>query len=88
MRNVFFPNKQAEYMTVARLREIGMVDAVVERDWTFGMAKSKLELPAEESKEAENPKQSAEQKEAPVTVKIDLLEVKAHTISLKLRVLF
>jgi hypothetical protein len=82
MRNDFFPKKMAEYMTVAQLREIGMLNAVVERDSTFGTAQRKLELPAQE------PKQAAKQKDRPITVKIDLLEVRGTLPSLESRMLF
>jgi hypothetical protein len=79
MRNDFFPNKTAEYMTTAQLREIGMLEAVVERQSTFGIAKRKLELPVEE------PDLPATQKNRQITVKIDLLEARGNLTLLRLR---
>lgn len=34
MRNTWFPNRMAEYMTLAKLKELG--DVVIERDPTYG----------------------------------------------------
>lgn len=41
MRNVWFPKKQAEYMTASRFRELGLTRSDIgERDPTFGTAAS------------------------------------------------
>lgn len=52
MRNTWFPSKMAEYMTLAKLKELG--DVVIERDTTFGGVQER-EL-ARQRKEAEQEK--------------------------------
>lgn len=37
MRNQFFPRKMAEYMTQAQIKEAGLENVALERDFTFGL---------------------------------------------------
>src|SRR5687768_5032710 len=37
MRNQFFPRKMAEYMTQAQIKEAGLENVTLERDFTFGI---------------------------------------------------
>ena len=64
MRNEFYPRKMAEYVTAAQLRKLGLQDAALERDPTFGI--SQQQIPSQQPKETE----------APITVAIDLLKVR------------
>lgn len=36
MRNDFLPRGKAEYVTKEQIKELGLVGAVIERDYTFG----------------------------------------------------
>lgn len=63
MRNSFYPEKRAEYVTKAQLRELGMNKEIFERDWTFGI--HQLDAPKTEL---------ADNKE-PLVVDLDLLQV-------------
>ena len=37
MRNIWYPQQMAEYMTQPKLREFNKRDLVIERDYTFGI---------------------------------------------------
>ena len=37
MRNIWYPQQKAEYMTESKLRELNKKDLVIERDYTFGI---------------------------------------------------
>lgn len=67
MRNQFFPRRMAEYMTQAHIKEAGLENVTLERDFTFGI------------KDAESAKGvEPEVKAAPakvVAVDLDLLSV-------------
>ena len=46
MRNIWYPQQMAEYMTESQLKEVP--ELIAERDFTFGMAKERGEDEAEE----------------------------------------
>lgn len=75
MRNALFPSKMAEYMTVAQLRETGMLGAVVEQDSTLGTAQCNVELPVQKPQKVA--KKVAKQRDRPITVEVKLLDVSA-----------
>ena len=37
MRNIWYPQQKAEYMTESKLRQLDKKDFVIERDYLFGM---------------------------------------------------
>lgn len=64
MRNEFYPRKMAEYITAAQLRELGLQDAALERDPTFGITQQQIA--------SQKPREPG----APITVAVDLLKVR------------
>lgn len=69
MRNQFFPRKMAEYMTQAQIKEAGLENVALERDFTFGLKNV-------ESANAAEP-EVAPAPVKPVAVDLDLLSVSA-----------
>lgn len=61
MRNIWYPQQKAEYMTEPRLRELNRQDLVIERDYAFGM---------EQPKDESAPEEAAEQKLVDVEMKL------------------
>ncbi|KAI4125471.1 MAG: hypothetical protein LQ338_004229 [Usnochroma carphineum] len=49
MRNIYYPQRKAEYVTASQLRTLNQKDLVIERDFAFGMVNSKEEAPPAES---------------------------------------
>ena len=37
MRNIWYPNQKAEYMTESKLQQLNKKDLVIERDYLFGI---------------------------------------------------
>jgi hypothetical protein len=70
MRNEFFPKRMAEYMTSARIKELGLEGVPLERDYTFGIA-----VP-ESAKKAGEPGTVTPGKT--IAVDLDLLKVKTE----------
>jgi len=64
MRNTWFPNKMAEYMTLAKLKELG--DVVVERDPTFGSRQEKELAKAKKEAEKERARKTQEMASLPI----------------------
>ncbi|KAI4195440.1 MAG: hypothetical protein LQ350_007204 [Teloschistes chrysophthalmus] len=61
MRNIYYPQSKAEYVTQAQMRSMGQKDAVFERDFSFGLVKPQEKALPEEKEE---PQRSAEVIEA------------------------
>ncbi|OBU01630.1 hypothetical protein VE01_00358 [Pseudogymnoascus verrucosus] len=76
MRNQFFPRKMAEYMTQAQIKEAGLENVILERDFTFGIVDA-------ESLKAAEPEVKAAPAKKVVAVDLDLLsgEQAAATIA-------
>jgi hypothetical protein len=68
MRNNWFPNKMAEYMTLASLKELG--DVNTERDPTFGGAQEK-EIEREKKAEKERALKAKEEAAAQLQAEKD-----------------
>lgn len=68
MRNQFFPRKMAEYMTQAQIKEAGLENVILERDFTFGIVDA-------ESLKAAEPEVKAAPAKKVVAVDLDLLSV-------------
>ena len=43
MRNIWYPQQKAEYMTESKLRKLNRKDLVIERDYTFGIEQPQRE---------------------------------------------
>lgn len=68
MRNNLYPRRLAEYVTLAQLRELGLEDAILERDSTFGIGQAQPEaVDLEEPVEVFRP--------TPRSVEVELLAV-------------
>ncbi|KAI4099742.1 MAG: hypothetical protein L6R37_005811 [Teloschistes peruensis] len=63
MRNIYYPQRKAEYVTQAQMRSMGQNDMVFERDFSFGLVKPQ-ETASPETEEGEKPQRSAEVIEA------------------------
>lgn len=50
MRNIWFPNKRAEYMTQAQLKSLNMGDTLFQRDFGFGMERTATDKAVEEAR--------------------------------------
>jgi hypothetical protein len=85
MRNIWYPNKRAEYVTAARLKSIGTKDVAPEWDAASGSGKE-----AETEREAEKEKEKRKKKAAPPPleaepvkpIELDLLSVRSSMSSL------
>ncbi|KAL8867161.1 MAG: hypothetical protein Q9174_005836 [Haloplaca sp. 1 TL-2023] len=53
MRNMYYPQRKAEYVTQAQIRTMNQKDLVIERDFAFGLRKPKEESEQEEVKAPE-----------------------------------
>jgi hypothetical protein len=83
MRNIWYPKKMAEYMTAAKMQELGVKkDATVERDGTFGSkGQRKLEKKQDQKteKKSQDPARIAVEK-TPVA-ELEPLSVRDSTMS-------
>ncbi|KAL8965527.1 MAG: hypothetical protein Q9183_003804 [Haloplaca sp. 2 TL-2023] len=53
MRNMYYPQRKADYVTQAQIRTMNQKDLVIERDFAFGLEKTKEESPKEDVKAPE-----------------------------------
>ena len=53
MRNMYYPQRKAEYVTQAQIRTMHQKDLVIERDFAFGLDKSNEESQKEDVKAPE-----------------------------------
>ncbi|KFY59305.1 hypothetical protein V497_04373 [Pseudogymnoascus sp. VKM F-4516 (FW-969)] len=74
MRNQFFPRRMAEYMTQAQIKEAGLENVTLERDFTFGIK--------DESVKAAEQEPSAAPKRKVVAVDLDLLSGEQATATI------
>lgn len=72
MRNDWYPNRMAEYVTLKQLRETGVEDAVKERDSTFGVEEHQVQQTSTPEEYFE------EEDEEAISVDMALLSVSDH----------
>ncbi len=81
MRNIWYPKRMAEYLTIDKVQQLGVKkDTTVERDSTF---KSNMERKLEKEKEQLERKAAAAaesamatmEKQSPITIELELLSV-------------
>lgn len=89
MRNIWFPKKMAEYLTTARLQQLGVKkDTAVERDSTFRSNTERKLDKEKEKRERKNASVAAEaevaavEQEPVVPIELELLSVRLPTFNL------
>ncbi|KAI4245330.1 MAG: hypothetical protein LQ352_006594, partial [Teloschistes flavicans] len=53
MRNIYYPQRKAEYVTHAQMRSMGQKDMVFERDYSYGLVKPQETAPEQQEEEKE-----------------------------------